>query len=203
MIWVAWRRQRLQVLVISGVVLLYGGAALAERLQPGLTGMTRQLAGYFVGLVAMFWGVPLLARELESGVYRMSWTQGLTRGRWLAYMLGVAAAGTVVLTGVLAAILAWAVSGEAPGRPRDALDLLQSDSVGPALFARVLFGLCLGAMLGALIRRAQLAVPLAMLGTGLAQLGLRQVGPALELLLCLLGAAGCIALTWLAIRRRS
>ena len=37
----------------------------------------------------MFWGAPLIARELESGTYRLAWTQGVTRERWTFTKLAV------------------------------------------------------------------------------------------------------------------
>ena len=36
----------------------------------------------------MFWGAPLLAREFETGTFRLAWTQSVTRTRWLAVKLG-------------------------------------------------------------------------------------------------------------------
>jgi hypothetical protein len=42
------------------------------------------------GLIGMFWGAPLAARELETGTFRLAWTQSVTRARWLAAKLGVA-----------------------------------------------------------------------------------------------------------------
>ena len=36
------------------------------------------------GLIGMFWGAPLIAREFETGTFRLAWTQGVTRTRWLA-----------------------------------------------------------------------------------------------------------------------
>ena len=39
-------------------------------------------------IVGIFWGAPLIARELETGTYRLVWTQGVTRARWLAARLG-------------------------------------------------------------------------------------------------------------------
>src|ERR1039458_4513058 len=35
-------------------------------------------------LIGMFWGAPLVAREFEAGTFRLAWTQGATRARWLA-----------------------------------------------------------------------------------------------------------------------
>ena len=38
----------------------------------------------------MFSGAPLAARELETGTFRLAWTQGVTRTRWLAAKLAIA-----------------------------------------------------------------------------------------------------------------
>jgi ABC-type transport system involved in multi-copper enzyme maturation permease subunit len=42
-------------------------------------------------LIGMFWGAPLISREFEAGTFRLAWTQGVTRTRWLvlsAYLSG-------------------------------------------------------------------------------------------------------------------
>ena len=39
-------------------------------------------------LIGMFWGAPLIARELETGT-RLAWNQTVTRSRWLAVKLAV------------------------------------------------------------------------------------------------------------------
>ena len=33
----------------------------------------------FPALAGMFWGAPLVARELETGTFRLAWTQSVTR----------------------------------------------------------------------------------------------------------------------------
>src|SRR5687767_15095209 len=38
-------------------------------------------------LVGIFWGAPLVARELETGTYQLVWNQSVTRTRWLATKL--------------------------------------------------------------------------------------------------------------------
>ena len=35
-------------------------------------------------LIGIFWGAPLVARELENGTFRLVWTQSVSRTRWLA-----------------------------------------------------------------------------------------------------------------------
>ena len=40
-------------------------------------------------LIGMFWGAPLIARELETGTFRLAWTQSVSRIRWLLVKLGL------------------------------------------------------------------------------------------------------------------
>ncbi len=40
-------------------------------------------------VLGIFWGAPLLTRELETGTYRMAWTQSVSRSRWLITKLAV------------------------------------------------------------------------------------------------------------------
>ena len=40
-------------------------------------------------LIGIFWGAPLVARELEAGTFRLAWTQSVTRTRWLAVKIAV------------------------------------------------------------------------------------------------------------------
>jgi ABC-type transport system involved in multi-copper enzyme maturation permease subunit len=59
------------------------------------------------GLFGMFWGAPLIARELEQGTHRLVWTQGVTRGRWLASKLAIILGSAVVASGLLALTMTW------------------------------------------------------------------------------------------------
>ncbi len=59
-------------------------------------------------LIGIFWGAPLIARELENGTYRLVWTQGISRKRWLAVKLVIIALTAAILGGLLAAVLTWA-----------------------------------------------------------------------------------------------
>jgi hypothetical protein len=57
------------------------------------------------GLLGVFVGAPLIAREIEDGTWRLAWSQSVTKGRWLrGQMLGgavVIVAGSAALTGIL------------------------------------------------------------------------------------------------------
>ncbi len=58
-------------------------------------------------LIGVFWGAPLVAHELETGTYRLVWTQSVSRGRWLAIKLAVVGMTSVAVGGVLALMASW------------------------------------------------------------------------------------------------
>jgi hypothetical protein len=58
-------------------------------------------------ITGIFWGAPLIARELETGTYQLAWTQTITRVRWLVVKLALAGLAAMVLTEALSLIYAW------------------------------------------------------------------------------------------------
>jgi len=64
---------------------------------------------------------PLAAREFETGTFRLAWTQGITRTRWLAVKLGVVGAASMAVAGFC---FWWIRRGRSAGlnirRPRSA-----------------------------------------------------------------------------------
>ena len=59
------------------------------------------------GLLGVFAGAPLLAREFENGTYRYTWTQGVGRTRWAIGLLVPGAVGVALATGAFGLLLAW------------------------------------------------------------------------------------------------
>ena len=59
------------------------------------------------GLIGMFWGAPLIAREFETGTFRLAWTQGITRTRWLAAKLDVAGLAAIAASELFSLMLNW------------------------------------------------------------------------------------------------
>ena len=49
----------------------------------------------------MFWGAPLVTRELEVGTFRLAWNQSVTRTRWMAVKLAPDGLAAMVTTGLL------------------------------------------------------------------------------------------------------
>jgi hypothetical protein len=137
MTWLAWRQFRTQ-LVISGVALLTFGAYLVvvglrlrgsamERVTQctspnSCLAATAQLHSSFEtqlrllgvvllalpALIGVFWGAPVVAREVENGTHRLVWSQSITRTRWLLVKLAVITLAAVALTALLSLLLTWA-----------------------------------------------------------------------------------------------
>jgi hypothetical protein len=103
-------------------------------------------------LIGMFWGAPLVAREFETGTYRLAWTQGVTRTRWLAVKLGFGILVSVAVTGLLSLMVTWWSSpvDTVNAKLFDPLNFSARDltPVGYAMFAMVL-----GVAAGLLMRR--------------------------------------------------
>ncbi|HEY7947146.1 MAG TPA: hypothetical protein VID75_05700 [Acidimicrobiales bacterium] len=61
------------------------------------------------GLMGIFWGAPLVAREWESGTYRLAWTQSVTRDRWMAVKVGGIGLAAMIVAGLLSLMVTmWA-----------------------------------------------------------------------------------------------
>ena len=115
----------------------------------------------FLGLlIATFIGAPLIAREIEQGTFRLVWSQGTPRGRWLfmklwPLVLGAALAGAI--QGL--AFLWWWGNFTAVGRPR--LDIWYFDVQGIAPIGFAVFALAVGVAAGAFVQRTIAAMVIA------------------------------------------
>jgi ABC-type transport system involved in multi-copper enzyme maturation permease subunit len=58
-------------------------------------------------VLGMFWGAPLVARELESGTFRLAWTQGRSRLSWLGAKLAVVGLAALAVQGLISLALTW------------------------------------------------------------------------------------------------
>jgi hypothetical protein len=189
MTWVAWRQFRTQALVTIGLtaalatLVLVSGLHLREvysslggarcRAQHGCQELFGQetapaaLLGPALlalpALLGMFWGAPLLARELESGTYRLAWTQGVTRRRWLLVKIGLLGLAALAVAGLASWLVSWWYA------PLDAVNL---DRLEPGVFtARGIvaigyagFAFALGVGAGALARRTLPAMAATLFG---------------------------------------
>jgi hypothetical protein len=120
-------------------------------------------------LIGAFWGAPLVARELETGTFRMAWTQSVSRQRWLAVKLVLVGLVSLAVTGLLSLILTWWFSP---------IDRVQENLLTPSMFGvrgivpvgYAAFAFALGITAGALLRRTVPAMALTLVGFTAARL---------------------------------
>ena len=114
-------------------------------------------------LVGIFWGAPLIAREFETGTYRLAWTQTVTRGRWLVVKLTVVGVASMAAAGLLSLMLTWWFRS---------IDLVNMNLLTPAVFSErgivpagyAAFAFALGLTAGVLIRRTLAAMAATLAG---------------------------------------
>jgi ABC-type transport system involved in multi-copper enzyme maturation permease subunit len=104
------------------------------------------------GLVGLFWGAPLIARELETGTYRLAWTQSISRTRWMLVKLAVVALASMAVAGLLSLMITWWAN------PLDKVNANRFtppyfDERGIVAIGYAAFAIALGITLGLLIRR--------------------------------------------------
>jgi len=157
----------------SGLIGCHGGSCqnLAGSFEAELQSTAIYPALYLIGVVSillapavigLFWGAPLIARELETGTDALAWNQSVTRTRWLAVKLAVGGLTAMAVTEGLSLMQAWwaAPLGRAVthGAPAGALYqgrftqlIFASHGITPLGYAA--FAFALGVTAGALIRR--------------------------------------------------
>ena len=129
-------------------------------------------------LIGIFWGAPLVSRELEAGTLRLTWNQSVTRTRWMAAKLGLVGLVAMATAGLLSLILTW-WSGpidRAGGFPVTAGQLsrfspLVFDARGFAPVGYVAFAFTLGVTVGVLTRRTLPAMAIVLACVAVVQLG--------------------------------
>ncbi|WP_066364623.1 ABC transporter permease subunit [Herbidospora mongoliensis] len=191
MIWLTWRQFRgaaamtAVFLVLLIALLALTGPDLASRYTTGIAacalddGCDRffdlffdQFQLQFTALSALvlalpaflglFWGAPLITRELEAGTHLLVWSQGVTRGRWLAVklgLIGLVAVGAACVCGF--AVTWWS-------QPLDRSAFPELGQMTPLVFGArgivpmgyAAFAFVLGVTIGMLVRRTLPAMAL-------------------------------------------
>jgi hypothetical protein len=178
-IWLAWRQFRVQAAVVFGVVAvvavamavtgpnlvhLYDTTVATCRAHGDCSAVTNAFARKYrwlrmlgtvlttvvAALIGMFWGAPLVARELETGTYRLAWTQSATRTRWLAVKVGLLGLASMLAAGLLSLMVTWWSSPI----DRVTMNLYGTfDQRGIVSIGYAAFAFALGVTAGVLIRR--------------------------------------------------
>jgi hypothetical protein len=112
-------------------------------------GLASLLLLFLPVLAGLFWGAPLVAREVEHGTHRLVWTQGVTRLRWATVKLGLVGGGVVLVAAAYALLVGWWIAplNEATGYR---FTWLFFDQQGPVLVGYALFAFALGVLAGTL-----------------------------------------------------
>jgi hypothetical protein len=103
-------------------------------------------------LLGIFWGAPLVARELETGTYRLAWTQTVTRTRWFAVKVALIGLASIAVAGLLSLMVTWWAS------PFDRVTMDQFsaglfDERGIVAVGYAAFAFALGLTAGTILRR--------------------------------------------------
>jgi hypothetical protein len=122
------------------------------------------LSTFLVALPALtgaFWGAPLIARELETGTYRMAWTQSVTRTRWLLVKVALVGLASAAASGLLSLMLTlWSSHAVNLGRFSPPM----FDERGIAPIGDAIFAFALGLTAGLVIRRTLPAMATTLVG---------------------------------------
>ena len=178
MIWLTWRQLRVQAAAVfalvaaSAIALAITGPRLADlaKLDGSIFDrLTQADRNYFFtgiivvavapAIIGIFWGAPMVARELEAGTHRLVWNQSVTRTRWLATKLGVTALAASVAVGVLSLAVTWwakpidgALSGTHGSLPAR-LTPVSFAMRGIVPIGYAVFAVVLGVAIGLVVRR--------------------------------------------------
>jgi ABC-type transport system involved in multi-copper enzyme maturation permease subunit len=205
MTWVTWRQYRLQWAIALGLLAAFGammvvtGLQMASQWHSALAACTAArtcgslsgslfLGSHTVGflviltlgvpaVLGILLGAPLVASEIESGTSLFAWTQGITRGRWLAIKAGWALLAAAGVTGAVSALVTW-WSGPDNALQGDGFNPGRFDIMGIAPVGYAVFAVALGIAAGTLMRRVIPAIAVTLAGfiavRAVIYIGLRQ-----------------------------
>jgi ABC-type transport system involved in multi-copper enzyme maturation permease subunit len=166
--WVGWRHQRWVLISAVGLIAACALLTTQNNYPGGYNRFTQQVGqwgtpGFFVPVaLGLFWGAPLLARELQKGTIDLAYTQSVSRARWLAVrVLPLLVIGPLTLLGVLAAAYE---TTPVNARYEAVLEGEVGFRQAPVEMVLVLFTLTLGLLAGALLRRTVPAMAATMAG---------------------------------------
>jgi hypothetical protein len=187
-IWLAWRQFRATAaltaaaLGVLAAVLAVSRTALVEQYAQGIAACAqggdceRFLDRFFdehqtpflgvtaaalvlPALIGLFWGAPLITRELEAGTHLLVWSQSITRTRWLAVKLALLGGAAAVAGGLGSlAVSWWAASLDRAAVDFPLMGPLVFGGRGVAPIGYAAFAFALGVTAGMLVRRPQPAM---------------------------------------------
>jgi hypothetical protein len=112
-------------------------------------------------VIGLFWGAPLIARELDSGTFRLAWSQSVTRARWATVKLVLIGCAAMLTAGLISLLVWWWTSPlyqaasqagqNALSISRFSAPLFSTHGIVPVGYAA--FAFTLGTAAGVLLRR--------------------------------------------------
>jgi hypothetical protein len=188
MIWLTWRQFRAAAAMMAAAIaalaaiLALTGPGLADDYSTGVAACITQNGGcsnffqrfyhdnltpflavtavvlVLPALIGLFWGAPLITRELEADTHRLVWNQSITRTRWLAVKLGLTGLAAMTAAGLGTLAVTWwsgpvdkAAASNIPSLPRMGPLLFDARGIVPIGYAA--FAFALGVAVGMLVRR--------------------------------------------------
>jgi hypothetical protein len=103
-------------------------------------------------LIGVFWGAPLITRELEAGTLRLVWNQSVTRTHWTLVKVGLVGLVGMAVAGLLSLAVTWwssPIERAIPQRMTPAV--FGVTGIAPVGYAA--FAFALGVTTGLLVRR--------------------------------------------------
>lgn len=180
MTWLVWRQHRNQVYIAAAalaafaVLLLITGRQMVSQYQSALTACaashtcgnlasTLNLGSPVVSflvtatvvvpcLLGVFWGGPLVAREIETGTTQFAWVQSVRRSRWLTAKIGWVLLAAAAWGGAVSALVTW-WSSPVNALQHQNFQPSQFDIQGIVPIGYAVFAVALGICVGALLRR--------------------------------------------------
>jgi hypothetical protein len=113
----------------------------------------RVLSVLVPAIIGILWGAPLVAQEVEAGTRTFAWTQGVTRTRWLLVKSGWLLLASVLVSGVVAALVTWSCGPVNAGRADTFSSANYFDVQGIVPVGYAVFATALGITAGAALRR--------------------------------------------------
>jgi len=192
MLWVGWRQQRTEALIVAAVIALlaalmiptgihlanvydHGGvAACVTSESESCNTVLMVFQDRFHGLTSLFNWLQLLpgmlgallaaplVLELEQRTYRLAWTQSITRRRWLATKLALLGGAAIVAAALLTVLISWWRGPVDEIEGRFSENAFSFEGIVP--YAYMLFAAALALAAGVVIRRAAPAFAIALIG---------------------------------------